>query len=356
MVPYIFLVSSPFIFCIGTSLFVKKKKVKVGMLFVFFAFLCVLLSLRGMMVGVDTKNYFYFYEILSSCSFREIFLEFSEEYGFYIFIWIISNIFKNFQIVLTIVAIFFVFIPLFIIYKNETNHPILVVSVFISLCPFAFYFSGISQITGMAFAVPVFYLIKNKKYVWSLLLILFGITFHISTITLLLLFPIMNFSFKKDYFLPMLAIVIAFFLFKNVIFTIISSVISKYATMYSNIENNGSYLMFLAYLFIFVALFIVPAKETKRVFFARGLLFFMTCIQCMSPISHMIMRLNYYLLMFLPIAMSYFFDEKWILSKPIKKVVLLLFCGFFIAYFFFYGIDADNLNINPYSPFWVSQF
>ena len=82
-----------------------------------------------------------------------------------------------------------------------------------------------------------------------------------------------------------------------------------FTELYSNIENNGSYLMFLAYLFIFIVLFIIPSKETKKVFFARGLLFFMTCIQCMSPISHMIMRLNYYLLVFLPIAMSYFFDE-----------------------------------------------
>ncbi len=334
-------------------MFYKKNRERMNgiVLFVFFAFFCILLSLRHMSVGTDTKTYFYFYETLSNTDFKGIFNYFQDEYGFYIFVWLVAKIFKSYQAVMAVIAFVFVFIPMLFLYKKETDNPALTLAIFIGLCPFAFYFSGLSQVTAMAFAVPVYYLFKRKRIILPLFLIILATTFHVSAISLVLLLPILRLSFKKSFLLPSLVFILFVFVFKNYIFSFLSDSIQKY-NYYSSTENNGSYTMFIFYVLLYVASFVLVRGETKNIYFVRWLLFVIACIQCMAPVSHVIMRVNYYFLVFLPVALSCFFAEKLIIEEKTKKVIVGLVCVFFIVYFLAGGIDSANLKINPYTPFW----
>lgn len=353
MIAYYTLIAFPIILEVLFLGILKKKNYKTNalILFAFFAIFSVLLSIRDYQIGYDTNHYRFYFETIKSIEFHDIFSTFTEEYGFYIFLWIIARLFDDFRIFLTIVAVIFVFIPLFTIYKNETRHPVLVMSVFMGMCPFAFYFSGMSQVTAMAFAIPIYYAIKKKKIILGILLVIIATMFHSSSVFLLSIIPISFVRLKNKYLILSLIIIIIVFALRISLFTFASSIISKYV-YYLNIVENGSYTMLIAYIIIFLSLFILPKQENDQLYFSRNVLFLMICIQCMAPISHIIMRMNYYLLIFLPVIASRLFDEEWIISNRIKKFALVLICAFFIIYFFNWGLDADNLNINPYVPFW----
>lgn len=164
MLPYILLIVIPYI--IAFILFRIKKDEEIVRKYtftIFFTIFFIILACRGLTVGNDLTNYKYYYTKCEEAGFKDILHIFGDEYFFYYLSWIISHLNGSFQILLIVIALVFTCVPLSILYKRESSRSILTIALFVGICPFAMYFSGLSQVTAMAFSVPIYYCCKNKK-------------------------------------------------------------------------------------------------------------------------------------------------------------------------------------------------
>ena len=86
----------------------------------------------------------------------------------------------------------------------------------------------------------------------------------------------------------------------------------------------------------------------------RNLLLLATFIQVFASINTIVMRLNYYVLVFLPILIPKVKINCKREFKRISYVAELVMMVFFTFYFFYNGYTgADILNIYPYIPMWI---
>ncbi len=354
MLPYILLIVIPYI--IAFILFRIKKDEEIVRKYtftIFFTIFFIILACRGLTVGNDLTNYKYYYTKCEEAGFKDILHIFGDEYFFYYLSWIISHLNGSFQILLIVIALVFTCVPLSILYKRESSRSILTIALFVGICPFAMYFSGLSQVTAMAFSVPIYYCCKNKKK-WSYFVFTaIAYMFHKSAFMLLLMYPLYYIRFRKKHIPLIIAAIIVAYIGKKHIFTFMLRFAGKY-NMYAATEETGSYTMLLLFLMLLAFCFIlVPESKVDEQYIGmRNYLILIIFIQCFAPIHHLVMRLSYYYLLFVPVLISETIDRSSKKYRQIAEFASVVFIVFFTLYFFTLGVDADKLNIIPYIPFW----
>ena len=365
MAPYYILCVVPVLLCMleNRGLIIKKgnksKRIYGAGVTAFFVIFIALLSLRSMECGSDVKNYFIYFNRYSGMSFRELF-RMNGVYDVEVGYRFLNNFFHlfsdNFQIYLAIVAVISV-VPVLILYKRESRHSIFVISLFLWIAPFSLYFSGLRQIIAMAFGVFAYYFTKNRKPIPFILCILLATTFHSSAFILLLLYPIYHAKITKNWLYVVVPIMALIFVFNRAIFNRLLSFLSNTQFDRFTMSSTGAYGM-IVLLVVFTAyiLLITNGREiilSEDEMGLRNILLLSTCLQFFAPLNPVAMRMNYYYLIFVPIAMDRLSIKRDARFAQLVKVGTITLTVFFFAVFVrnMY-VGADILNIYPYVPFW----
>lgn len=317
---------------------------------VFFVVYIALLCLRGSTVGVDVKHYInnYFYRF-QTFNWQQIVEYKSDELVFSAFTKIIGTIFNSPQIYLSIIAIASVG-PVMYLYKREVKGALLCCSFFLISLVFEIFFSGLRQAVAVGLTVPAFYFAKDKKIFKFILVVLFAMTFHLSAAIMFLIYPIYHAKITRKWLWFVLPIMAIIYRFNSEIFNFLLLFSGeKYYTKYGvwGLGTTNQYGLLVLFVLIAVYCFVV-LDEADDIGF-RNLLLLATLIQFFAPLHFIVSRMNYYFILFIPIALTRANykckPQFWQLTKIASAVMTV----YFIVYFFF--MKGDTLHIMDYKFF-----
>ena len=361
MIPYFLLMLVPFTyyffaskgsFSIESQRGTRKATVTVVLFFLIFL---LMLSLRDISCGIDLKNYLYFFNRDASLPLQSIFSTDNSEMLFSVFNVGVARVFKDFRIYLILIAAISV-IPFIFLYSSEVDLPYQAVVLFVVFAPFSVFFSGLRQIMALSFAPILFELCKKKKLVPFLLVVLIASGFHQSALIMLLMYPVFRAKFTKRWLLFVIPLIVLVLVFNKQLYSLIVPLMgSRYKERYSEVTSTGAYTTIIVlFIFSFYSIFLTEETEiSEEDNGIRNLLFLCTALQCFAPVNAIAMRMNYYYLVFVPIAVPRMIVRS---QKRFWNISYFFSIGLtiaFFAYFFFNAYrGADILNIFPYVPLW----
>lgn len=355
MLPYYILIFTPIIIALLLKLRGKKyDKICIG---VFFAILLIILSLRNVSCGIDLKNYYYYFNTIHLSSFHNIIsnFELGNELLFKILNKVVYKLNNNFNFYLFVVAVISL-VPIFLLYVKESKNSILTLLVFIGVFPLSMYFSGLRQVMAIAIVAYSYKYIKEKKFSKFAILVLLASLFHESAIFTIVLYPLYHCRITKKWLWLIVPSIILVILFKNQIFSyLINFTTSRYQERYAEMQSTGAYGYLMLLFGLDILSFIIPDsnKLDKETMGLRNFLLFATYLQCFASINSMIMRLNYYILIFIPILIPKIFALAPEKNKEIINLLSYCIGVFFLTYFIYNAyFGSDILNIFPYIPYW----
>ena len=327
---------------------VSKKKI----ILVFFALFVALLGCRDIVCGIDLGNYFLFFQDAAKTPFSN---EYELELGYVALESIVAWVAPDFQLFLLAVALFSL-VPIFLLYRKESESPLLTIALFMTIAPFSMYFSGLRQICAMAFAVPAYYFSKRKKPICFWLTVALAMLFHQSAFILALLYPVYNLRIRRNSLFVIVPLLVGVVIFNEQIFEFLLGFLSEsYIEKYSEYESTGAYTILIVLAVFALYSFFMPReiKLEDDVIGLRNILLLSVLIQCFAPVHFLAMRFNYYFLVFVPILIPKIANRSSLKNKPIARLSVVAMCCFFTIYFFYYAYTSEDiLNIYPYVPFW----
>lgn len=328
----------------------KNKRDKITIT-VFFVGYLILLCLRDIEVGIDTKQYFNYFIAIQDLSFKDAVFYNNYEIGFAILTKIISMIgsFRAFLITVSTIII----LPVWYLYKNEANGAMFCFSFFLISLLFEMFFSGMRQSIAIAFAVPAYYYAKNKKIFLFMLTILFAMSFHKTAVILFLLYPLINIKFTRKWLWVIIPTLFIIYLRRDLLFQLILSIAGpEYSYRYGYLTGASGQVGLLA-LFILLLIYSFVILDEKRASSTeiglRNILLLSVCIQMFAPLNPTISRINYYFILFIPVAITRINNCCKIQLRQIVYIAILIMPIFFSFYFF--CLKADSLNVFNYSFF-----
>lgn len=366
MAPYYFMCLFPLLLAVvGNKDFYfwgtkgRIRRIGNAPLLAFFLILFVLLSLRDKTCGKDLNNYFYYFQTYGHRSFSQL-LDYNRaadtEIGYRFLTKGLFLLSGNFQVFLTLIALLSL-LPLWFLYDRESEMPVFSIALFLAFAPVSLYFSGIRQALAMGVAVPAYYFAKSRKVVPFLCCILLAASLHTSAVILLLLYPLWNTAIKGKWLFVAVPVTAGVFFGNRFLFHLLYIVLgsSKYADY--AIQNTGSYGMYILVVALLIMTIILTENNDTLLdqedIGYRNILFMIVCIQSFVPLSTIVMRLNYYFMIFLPVIIPRMLKKaslKYTEFVPIITSVLFAFC--YIYYILNANLDADILQVYPYVPFW----
>lgn len=354
MLPYYILVFLPLlIYLLGLS---RGKKYNKFCIILFFSIFIALLALRSIETGTDIKAYFRTFSNISNLSFHGL-LNYSEkdELLFYFLNKIISLIGGSFQFFLFVCALISI-LPIMFLYKKESQNSMLTMSLFLVVAPFSIFFSGLRQALALGIIAVAYNFIKDKKLFKFILLVIVASYFHKSAIFCLLLYPIYHAKITNRWLIFVIPIMSVTFIFREQIFSVILQFIStNFYEAYNYIKPTGAYSILILLILFAIYSYLLPDKNKidKEFIGLRNFLLLAICIQFFASINSQIMRINYYVLLFIPLLIPRIKDYCKKGNIKLVNSLEIIMIAFFIFSFFYKGYtDNDVLNIFPYIPFW----
>ena len=332
-----------------------RDKVSVYTIGSFFLVYFILLSLRDVSCGVDLKNYRYYFDNDIRTELSAIPQIYTIEVGFHVLNKLLSYISNDFQIYLTIIALICI-LPISILYYYESELPFLSIVFFITIFPFSMLFSGLRQSIALSFVPLAFFFVKKRKLVPYIVTVLFAVLFHQSALMLFLLYPVFRAKITKNWLYVVVPVMAIILLFNSRIYSVIVPLLgTRYYERYGVMTSTGAYTTILLLFALSLYSMVLPNSEKmdESAIGFRNLLFLSTCLQCFAPVNPMAMRMNYYYLLLVPIAITKVITNCKDKQKNIAFISYFVFIAVFLAYFYYsanYG--ADVLQIYPYVPFW----
>lgn len=211
----------------------------------------ILLSgLRHISIGADTYTYkVNFFDITRYKSWGNIFGNLvnvlfkgapGKDPGYQVFEKLTQIFTKNYQIYLIIIAMIFTISLGIWIYKNS-NEPVMSFLIYSCLFYSFFAITGHRQTIATTLVVLIGYkLIKEKKFWFFLALVFIAFTIHKSAVSFLPFYFIANIKFTKRYLLIMSTIVLAAFIFRNQIMSILGKLMG-YEQYIDQFEGAGTW-------------------------------------------------------------------------------------------------------------------
>lgn len=354
MLVYYLLVIIPLIFYLLGR--IKGKRFNKVVISVFFIFLIALLSLRSVKCGTDLVLYFPNFNRLPYVPWESIFLLSSKgEHLFNILGKIVSIISGDFQVFLTVIALLSL-VPIAKKYKKDSNDALLTIALFLTVAPFSMFFSGLRQSCAMGLVILSFIFIEKKQILRFIIVIVIASLFHDSALFCLVLYPIYYAKITKKWLYVIVPIMVMIFVFNEQIFSfVLQFASSTYQERYSQITSTGAYSILILLVALAVYCFIFPDKEKidQKFIGLRNILLLSICVQCFAPINPIIMRINYYNLLTVPILIPMVITYAKPANRKMIKLIEMAMCIFLIAYFFYNAYTGEDiLNVFPYIPFW----
>ncbi len=332
----------------------KRTNANKAIISSFFLVFLLLLVFRSQNVGLDMPSYYWMYNTAGRESWKRIFTQY-DEFGYYSFSKLIYLVFGDFQWLVVITSLASL-VPIWFLYRNNIdNHMFLAIVIFLNIGLFSIYFSAIRQVIAMAFVVPAYYFTKKKKLILFLLMIVPAFLFHKSAFIIVLMYPVYHIRIKWYQMLIISALLIPLcIIFRSQLFTFFSNLFSSiYETREITLTNAISILLLLVIFLVFS--FVIPDNslvddETKGL---RNLLILCCMLQVFSGVDTLVMRMNYYFLLFVPITITRVIDYTSLKNKKLTEVALLAMLVFFTAFYFISAFSGPgSLHIYPYQAFW----
>lgn len=339
----------------GTGLFYRSRYEKDRtvryMITTFFVVYMILLGFRATSVGNDTVNYIYrYFEPFHNMSFGEVIRSRTDEIGFSLFVKMIALITNNAQIFLIITALISA-IPIMILYRNESREAAVCCSFFMISLLFEILFSGLRQGIALGLTVPAYYFTKQKKILPFILIVALAFTFHVSAVMILFIYPVYHAKITGKWLWFVIPIMALIYYYNRPIFTVLfqafgGKYFEKYSTLYGTTNQFG-----LMTLFILLSVYCYAVMDDKLAdeddIGLRNILLLATAIQFFAPLHNIVSRLNYYYILFIPLAVTRANEKCKHMIWQITKLASLVMTAYFIYYFFF--SKGDTLHIMDYS-------
>ena len=356
MIEYGFIVGvSLFLYFFLLGLHLKKGTINKISLSFFFLTYFILLILRDVSIGVDTVSYLNAFNNISRMNWSDAILFGNNmlgfEKGFTIFLKIISYSESNrvlFFIVATIIVL-----PISYFYIHEAKDALFCISFFLISLLFEMFFSGMRQSIAIAFGVPAFYFVKNRKRTLFIITVLLASTFHTSAVLLFLLYPVYYAQVTKKWLVLIVPSFIVLYIFKDILATYLFLLAGdRYTEGYAYL-NNQSGQFSLMILFVLLSLYsyilLDEIKADKEDIGLRNILLLAAIIHLFTPINPAFSRMNYYFILFIPVAISRVNAKSVPVLKNISTLTNYVMSFFFIFYFFLF--KGDSLNVMHYQFF-----
>lgn len=319
----------------------------------FFLICFCLLAFRASNIGSDTSNYLSQFYVARNMSWRDYLREKSSEIGFTVLTKLISEISGSGQFYLAIIAFLSVY-PLAKLYREESESPILTISLYLILPMFAMQFSGLRQAVAMAFVPLAYSYVKTKRWGRFLAVVLIATLFHKSAWLILLLYPTYHINISRKALLWAIPALFLVYMFNEQIYVgLIAIANNLYSDRYAETTETGAYsmLFLFAIILFFSYLFLGDTDvETKG---QRNILFLSVAIQCFALVNRVAMRMNYYFLLFLPLLLPKVIRRIPYKNKWFASMVEIVCCAYFLYYFMDKMLSGQSaFGIYPYIPFW----
>lgn len=360
MFPYYLLIIFPFYLATVEYLtqshwddLLKRNRSSNNLIICFFVMWFIMLAMRHITCGVDLRSYQIKFNVVLELDFCSIFKRFRTEQFYYVFNWLVAQVYPDFRFFLIVTAALCSGITGWFYWK-ESESASLTILFFVTNACFVMFYSGLRQSLAMLFMVPAYYLTKQKRFFLFILIVLIATKFHSSAMIMFLLYPIFHIPLQSKYFVLVLLLVAVFFLLKKELFYIALPLLGeKYADV-TIVETNGYsvWLMFLAFLSY---TFLIPDnyRITSEILGLRNVFVLMTLIQGFAPINPLAMRMNYYFIMLFPIIIPKIMNvskEKYVNLVQFSKWAMLIFLTFM---FFYNGHTREfTMGVFPYVAFW----
>lgn len=360
MFPYYLLVGMPLLlamlmYSIKYTYRLNEMPYRKEVIRVFFLIYFLLLAFRAEIIGADTWNYISKFQMACNSSWTTYVGGRTSELGYAALVKLISYVTNNEQIFLTIIAAITVY-PIAKLYMEESESPLLTISLYLILPMFQMLFSGLRQAIAMAFIPAAYRCIRDRKLVQFLILVWLASLFHRSAWAILLLYPAYHVRIPRRalfWVMPALAVVVVF---RVQIFMMLYSVVNiVFREDTVGIEETGATSMLLLFSVILVFSYLFLGNTDEETSGMRNILILSVAVQIFSMINRLAMRVNYYYLLFLPLMLPKVIRRIPSKNRWFASLVEFVCCAYFIIYFLRKAsTGVDSLEIFPYIPFWQS--
>lgn len=321
---------------------------------VFFVVYLFLLCFRNVSVGVDLRSYInnYFYAF-QSMDWQHIIAFKGDELSFSALTWILGYIFEYPQFYIAILAILSV-APIMYIYRREAKGALLCCSFFMISLLFEFFFSGLRQSIAIGLVIPAFYFAKEKRIVPFLLTVAFAMSFHLSAVIILLIYPIFHAKITLKWLWFVVPVMALIYIFNAQVLGFLMPLFGeKYYTKYGYGlgQTTNQYGLLVLFVLISIYCFVImdETRADKEDIGFRNLLLLATTIQFFAPMHFNASRMNYYFILFIPIALTRTNAKCKPIFNQVVKVASVIMLVYFLFYFFF--MKGDTLHIRDYEFF-----
>lgn len=325
----------------------------------FFLLYFLILSLRHELIGRDLQNYKHYFDYYSTLQFRDVVKEGGDTL-YFLLTWVIGKFTDNYQVFLVIIAALTVF-PIAKVYSEDKQYGFLKIVLFMNMSVFILLFSGLRQSLAIAVGMIAYEFVRKKKPFWFLVFALIAWGFHHSGFMILLYYPLYFMKLKKNQLWFVIPSIVTVFVFNKQIFgwatqLLFSIMGDKYET---EMEETGAYLMIILFALFVIAAYFFPdeKKMDAEALGLRNFLLMSLLLQSFAPLHTLSMRMNYYFIVFIPIAVPKMFKHTKDNIKDVARIAKGVIVGFFVVYYLYTtfiscrtGISA--LDTYPYVPFW----
>ena len=332
---------------------IKNNKKKLLFIVLSLGVLTLLNCLRGAKVGNDTESYNlifnYFAKNNNDFAYAEVYLN-SLEVGYVYLNRIFGYFSTNYQLFISIIAIFLYLVLGKTIYKHSDNVAISVIIAFLLL--FHIYINVLREAIAISLIFIGYNLLTKNKKIWFYIFVFFAVLFHKSAFVAL----VIPFFYKKKaissaiwmVFLTLMTVLSftrAFSFFLNII---------SYQTKYLS-EDSGLSIILGGVFVVIIILFLKLLKVNKSMLSARDLKTYN--LFCAIPLTQLafqicamdlqiMFRFGYYFMAFYILIIPFFIRHSS-LSKSKKNTIIVLLVIVVITYV------VGQLLLRPE---WYSEF
>lgn len=331
----------------------KKKRNRI-VIAAFFVVYIASVCFRSVTVGVDTANYIRYYDVGSAFGWELASRNDEIELGFQTLASVIS-LFGGHELFLIVTGLISV-LPVAVLYYREAESGPLCCSFFLISLLFEFFFSGIRQALAISLGIVAFHFVQKKRLLPYLAFVALAMSMHESAFVLLALYPLYHVRITQKW-VPFVVVAIAVVLFtRDALFNTIllplfgESYLDGYAYLTGESSQMGLSILFLL-LAIYACVMLDPKKADPKTMGFRNLLLLAAMIHLFTPLHPTVCRINYYFILFIPLAISRVNDRSKQSLRPVAEAAELVLPIFFIAYFLL--LKDDSLLIAPYIPFFM---
>ncbi|SFM25880.1 EpsG family protein [Gracilibacillus orientalis] len=315
-----------------------------------FIILFIISSIRAESVGTDTDNYLRGFKVIKNTSWNRMFEAERWEFGYIFLNKLSAYISNNDQIILFVTSFVFLFGIGYFIYKNS-NNVVFSLYLFVSLFLYFFSFNGIRQAIAMSIIASGFHLIRERKLKKYLVIVCIASLFHITAILMIGIYFIYSIKLTKK---NIIFILVTFVIFYSLLGSIINFVLTNIDSLNylsNDVSFEGSGFLFpLITISVLLLLFIIRITEgnTKYLEYMTILVLLSFLISIISMKVSLILRLNYYLLIYYIIAIPYALNL--VRDRTLRFLLTYITIVITLAYLVIRMIEGWH-GINPYLMF-----